>query len=493
LIGALVLAGCGGSGESSGDESSGGGLTIAIGSEPTTLDPQLRDDGGERAVNDNIYETLMARTAEGALIPWLATEAPTQVDEKTWQFVLKQDVKFHNGEPFNAASVVHSVERMIDPAFKSEQATSHFTTIEGAEAVDEYTVKISTKVPDPQLPGRFYIMKMVPVDASQEADFADNPVGTGPYRFVEWIKGDHARIEQNKDYWGDANNVETVDFRFISEPATRLSALLAGEIDLMTNLFPEDVDRAPKSAAVEGLESQLLILNTVEGPTKDVRVRQAMNFAIDREALAKNLFGGYANLSKCQVLGDNITGHNPDLEPWQYDPDKARELIAAAGAKGAKIEIVGTAGRWLKDRETTEAVATYLQEVGFDAQPKIFEFTEYINRLFGEVRPDAVYLTSGNELFDADRPMAGYYELGGTATSNDDKELTEWIRAARTETDPDARNELYARITKKTCDESYFIYILTIQDIYGMSEKLEWQPRVDAKLLVTEMSIGADG
>ena len=412
-------------GGDSGDSGDGGSaeLTIALGSEPTTLDPQLREDGGERAVSDNVYETLMARTPEGDLVPGLAAEMPTQVDDVTWEFKLREGITFHNGEPFDADSVVHSLERITDEDFASEQA-SFVSTFASAEAIDESTVHITTTGPDPLLPTRMYWTKMVPTEASEADGFADEPVGTGPYRFVEWVKGDHVTLERNPDYWGDnASNVESVTYRFISEPSTRLSALLADEIDLMTNLLPEDVERAPKSASVQGVENPILILNATGGVTEDVRVRQAMNYAVDKQALANDLFEGYAVEAACQILSPQFTGYNDSLEPYPYDPERAQELIAEAGAEGATVEIIGTSGRWLKDRETVETVAAYLQEVGLQAQPQIFEFDEYLNRLFGEVRPDSVYVTSSNELFDADRQLSAYYQLDGVGDSNEDTEL----------------------------------------------------------------------
>jgi peptide/nickel transport system substrate-binding protein len=130
-----------------------GEIVIAIGSEPSTLDPQARDDGGERAVNDNIYETLMARTPDGALVPGLAAAEPTKVDDTTWEFKLREGISFTNGEPFNADAVVASVERILDPDLKSEQL-AYFGGITGAEKVDDLTVRIKTAGPDPILPSR---------------------------------------------------------------------------------------------------------------------------------------------------------------------------------------------------------------------------------------------------------------------------------------------------------------------------------------------------
>ncbi len=464
-------------------------ITIALGSEPTTLDPQLTDDGGERAINDNIYETLVARTGDGELVPGLATELPTQVDDTTWEVSLPEGVTFHNGEPFDADSVVASITRIIDPEFNSEQL-SFFSTITGAEAVDATTVHVFTDGADPVLPARLYWMKMVPTEASAEEGFASAPVGTGPYRMVEWVQGEKITLEANPDYWGDAPEIDQVTYRFMPESATRLAALSAGEVDLITNLLPENIDQAPRSASISGLEHPMMILHTNDGPTSDVRVRRAINLAIDKEGIVEELFQGHGVVDDCQLLSPSWTGYNPDLEPYPYDPDQARELIVEAGAEGATIQLVGTSGRWLKDRETVEIIGAQLSEVGLVPDIQIYEFNEYLNRLFDrETRPDAIYVGSSNELLDADRTLSGEYHQDGIEASNTDAQLADLIDAARTEPDVDARQELYEEATQLACDEAYFLFLFNTEDIYGMSDRLVWEPRVDAKLLVQDMDL----
>lgn len=501
VVGALVATACGGGDDGDGDGGGGGGdavqgaeITIALGSEPTTLDPHIRDDGGERAINDNIYETLMSRTPEGDLVPGLAASEPSQVDETTWEFTLREGITFTNGEPFDADAVVASVQRIVDLGDESEQS-GFFSTITGAEAVDDLTVRITTDGPDPLLPTRMYWMKMGSPGGLQEADLADDPVGTGPYMFVEWVKGDHITLEANPDYWDGEPSISRVTYNFVGESGTRVSGLLGDQFDLITNLLPEDtetVEAAGKQFAhVQGLEHPVLILNVDDGPTADPAVRQALNLAVDKDALATSLYGGFAVVDDCQILSPSWTGYNASLEPYAYDPDQASSLLADAGAEGVEIELIGTAGRWLKDRELIEAVAGYWDAVGVRTNVRIFEFDEYLNRLFGEVRPDAVFVVSSNELQDADRNLSTYYDPDGVGASNNDGELNGWLDAARNETDVAARQELYDQATARACDDAYFTFLLNIEDIYGMSGNLVWSPRVDAKLLVKEMSVSA--
>lgn len=466
----------------------GQGVTIALGSEPTTLDPQIREDGGERAVNDNIHETLMARTPQGDLVPGLAAETPTLLDPTTWQVKLRTGIRFHNGEPFNADAVVFSIKRIIDPQFNSEQI-SFFETIADAVKVDDLTVRIMTKGPDPILLSRLYWMKMVPAGYARDEKFATAPVGTGPYRFVEWKRGQHIRLAANTEYWEDKPAMVEVTYRFVGEPGTRLAGLMAGEFDVITNLLPEFTDQVPQAIHVLGLEHPIIILNADGGPTKDVRVRQALNHAVDKEALAEGLFEGYAKVARGQLLSPSFFGFNKDVGPYSYDPQKARALLKEAGAVGATVELIGTSGRWLKDRELIEAVAAYWQAVGIKPRVRIFEFTEYLNRLFDrKTRGDAIFVVSSNELLDADKSFSAYYRAGGIGSSNTDKELAGLIDGARTETDMAKRAAMYHQAVKRAFDNAYFTWLLNIEDIYGVSDKINWPARVDAKILVKEMT-----
>ena len=464
-------------------------ITIALGSEPTTLDPQLREDGGERAVNDNIYETLMIRTPDGKLTTGLAASQPGLIDPRTWQVKLRPGIKFHNGEPFNADAVVYSIKRIIDPKFNSEQI-SFFETIKDAEKVDDLTVRVTTNGPDPILLSRLYWMKMVPPLFSKDPKFAEAPVGTGPYKFVRWNRGQDILLTANKDYWGPAPSINEVKYRFVEEPGTRLAGLKAGEFDVITNLLPEFTQEVPQAIHILGLEHPIIILNADGGPTKDVRVRKALNYAVDKDALAEGLFDGFAQIAQGQLLSPSFFGFNKNVHAYPYDPEKAKTLLKEAGAQGATVELIGTAGRWLKDRELVEAVAAFWDSVGLKTKVRIFEFNEYLNRLFDrKTRADAIFVVSSNELLDADKSFSAYYRAGGIGSSNSDQELAALIDKARIETDSARRQDLYHQAVKRAYDQAYFVWLLNIEDIYGVSARLDWQGRVDAKILVSEMKL----
>lgn len=466
-------------------------ITIVIGSEPTTLDPHAADDGGEKAVNDNIFDTLMVRDTEGNLGLGIASAWPTQIDANTWEFTIEPGITFHNGEPLNAEAVAFSVERMIDPELNSEQL-SYFSTLSGAQAIDDLTVHITTSGPDPILPARMYYFMIVPPEASQSEDFAQAPIGSGPYRFVSWDRGNQIVLEADPDYRGGALDVTGVTYRFIEEPGTRLSTLLAGEVDLVTNLLPEFMGQVPQAASMRSLEHPMVLLNHDGGITADTRVRQALNYAIDKEALASALFEGQAQVEAGQLLGPTYFGYNEDISAYPYDPDRARELLAEAGAADGQITLVSTSGRWLKDRELTEVIGGYWSAIGLDVDVQIYEFDEYLQRLFRSEdgqRSDAIFIVSGNELLDADRSFSAYLAPSGFGASNSIPQMEDWITAARTEIDLDRRQAIYEDVVEYAHEEALLTFLLNINNIWGMSERLSWEPRVDGKMFVSTMSV----
>ena len=311
----------------------GARIVVGLGNEPGSLDPQAVDQFAMFTINGNVFDKLVTRDSGGQLIPGVATDLGTPIDDTTWQYTVQEGITFHNGEPLNADAVVHSVLRIIDPDFPTP-LKDNLGTLVGAEKVDEYTVNILTSGPDPLIPTRMTLLYLVPPEASQSADFGENPVGSGPYRFVSWELGVAVELEADPDYRGGAPAVSEARFTFIEEYGTRLAGVLNDEIDLMVDLLPEDGSRVDQSwTTPTGLKQFIVSLNARAGsPIEDVRIRQALNYAVDKEAIADGLFSGIAEVLDGQMLNSNWFGYNADLDPYPYDPDRARALLAEAGA-----------------------------------------------------------------------------------------------------------------------------------------------------------------
>ena len=464
-------------------------VVIALQGEPSTLDPQFADDGNMRAVTENVFEALLEVDGQTLKPKPCLAESMKTVNATTWEFKLRKGVKFHNGEPLTADDVVFSVMRQIDPKFKS-QIAGNFRTITSAKKVDDSTVQIITNGPDPALPIRLtglMIVNKKHVETSGDT-VGTKPVGTGPYKFTNWTKGVSISVEAFPDYWGNKPSIKKGLFRFIEEGSTRLSALKAGEIDLAVNMLPEYVKDVPKVEAVEGLEFPFIRLHQFKGVVKNKLIRQAMNYAIDKEALAKSLYGGYATIAQGQLFKPGYVGFNANLKPYPYDPNKAKELLKQAGYKGEKIQLVAERGRWLKDGELAEAVSMMLRDVGLNVELKYYDWQGWLKVLFDRnLAPDMIQIFHSNDLFDADRTFSSLVHTKGPMSSYLSEELDKKIDAARTEMDPAKRQKTYEEIGQAIYDDPAFIFLLNIKDIYGLSKNLDWKPRQDGKKLLSEM------
>jgi peptide/nickel transport system substrate-binding protein len=495
----LVLVGCGSDSDSGGsaqDGSSDGSpagaskVVVATATDPTTLDPLLADDGAERLVNDSIYDMLLTRDAEGNFVPSLATEMPEQIDSTTWRFKLREGVKFSNDEPFDADSVVASVNRVLDPEFASGQS-GFYTGMKTAEKVDATTVDVITSTEDPLLPNRMAFMKMVPPKASQEADFAENPVGTGPYLFEDRTVGETIKLKANPNYWGDAPSIQEVEVRTLEDESARLAALKSGEVDLVLNLSPDFADQVPKFVNVPGAENMnVLLLNKEPGVTDDPRVRQALNYAIDKEAIAKSLYGGYARPLKCSTVPPQAFGHNPNLEAYPFDPDKAKALIDEAGATGKTVSFVSTPDRWVKGREVSQAITAYIEAVGLKPELELKNWDNYLEDILAKRnRPELLFHSSTNDLLDADRQISTYYQSTSDLASYKNEQVDKLADEARSEPDEDKRLADYNELEKIACDDASHIFLVNLDDMYGLSDRLDWQPRVDQRVFYKDMQL----
>jgi peptide/nickel transport system substrate-binding protein len=494
LLGCAALtAGCGAGNATSGGEA--GALSIALADEPSTLDPQAQLDGNERAVTDNIYETLLRRDPDtNELTPHLAVELPAQVDPTTWEFVLREGVTFTDGEAFDATTAAFSINRVIDPEFNSAQG-DFYEGITGAEAVDATTLRVMTAEPDPLLPARMYGLKMMAPDAAAESDVTSQPVGTGPYKLTKYTRGQEIDLVRNDDYWGDKPSIEKVSIRFLPEAGSRASALKTGEVDLATVIPAEQTGGLPQVLSREGLEFPVFRLKTTSGPLADPRIGQALNYAVDKEALAENLYGGYAKVAQCQPLSKAQFGFNPDLEAYPYDPDKAKALLKEAGYDGETVTFLGPTGRWLKDSELNEAVVGYLEEAGLKIDSQIMPFSAYLdtftiaNPKENPKSPDIGMVSASNELYDASK-ISTYYATDGALSTYSNPEVDAALQAASKSADEATRLQAFREATRVGCeDDPALIFTVNLEDIYGASKRLDWEPRFDGSLYIPEMQL----
>jgi peptide/nickel transport system substrate-binding protein len=466
-------------------------LVIAIQGDPDSLDPHLSQDSNQAVVNDNVYEALVTRGADGKIAPLLATDWEA-VSDTEWEFTIRPGVTFHNGEAFDAHVAAYSINRIIDPALNS-RIVSLFPTITSARATDADTLVVETELPDAVLLARLVYLMMVPQEASKEPSFAEHPIGTGPYVFTSYTIGQGMTLAANEDYWGTVPEITSVELRMIPDPDTRLSALRAGEVDLVENVGPEQIPLVPQ--AISELSNEHIAVRLKNrGTLADPRLRQAMNYAIDKQALLDNLFAGQGEVLDAQIENPNIFGYNPDLEPYPFDPQKARELSEQAGGTGLEIELLGDgSNQWVKDREVLQAVAQQLEEVlGWTVKTNIVDWTAFVRLLSQpdkESMPEGALVYSGNEFLDADQNLTSYLTCEARLSSYCNPEVERMVEAARAELDEGKRQEMYDEILRTVAhDDPAFVYLIRSPNIFGLSERLSWQPRADGRVRVFDMS-----
>lgn len=397
-------------------------IILMTGTEVETLDPHLTGTRNTQIATEAIHSGLVKRAEDNSIAADLATEWEVSEDQLTWTFSLRSDAMFSDGTPVTAEDVKFSFERILDPEVNSRYA-AQLAPIERVDAVDDHTVAIVTATPFAASLGQLADPgpRIVKPDAAQGAveDYGRNPVGSGPYMLSEWNPGQSVELLPNPHFYGEAPNNGGVSLRFASEGGARSAALESGQVDVVTNLPPESIDRVTSASDLEVLveDSSFLIFFVLDHgaePFSDVRVRRAANMAVDREAIIETILGGLGSVANSPV-GVGVF-NRAEFEPFPYDPDAARELLAEAGyPDGCPVKMWAPQGRYLKDRQVGEAVQSYLEEAGFIPELQIIEWGTYVTEididppqanmwLIGASIPDAYWNFVNNYSSTADYP-----------------------------------------------------------------------------------------
>ncbi len=491
---ALLMAGtaCSTGGEETGGSGSGGGgdNTLVIGSaiEPGSLHILRDGDDGNELINWSITQPLVERTSDG-FEPVLAVELPVQdeTDPKRWHVKLREGVTFTNGEAFNADSVKENVDLVADPDFASTiNGVEVFAT---AEVIDEYSVDLITKEPDPYLLYRLSTLRFIPPKASADADaYAEKPIGTGPYEFVKWDKGQRIVLKKNEDYWGgDDAQLDEVEFRFIPEAGARLAALDAGEIDMATSITPEDATRVPQVIESDGYaKTSLIRINLDMPPYDDPSFRLALAHAINLDSINENLMNGQFVPAQCQVVPPGEFGSDDSLETYAYDPDEAKRLLSEVDLPADfSVKMVSTTGIQLKDREIGQAIAADWEAIGLDVDVDFLASDPWLDDvLAGGPKTSAkgpgplTYIDFDHHsnyaqrytsrVLDRTNPLAtigsAYPEIDST------------LKTALTSEDEAEAEGAFQELNQLSCDDALVLPLLYMPDQWGAATAVEYTP-----------------
>jgi peptide/nickel transport system substrate-binding protein len=486
-LAAPLLGACAGQaspkpGPASGSATSGAATkTLIWGSsaDVSRMNPQLSTNFVDIGVYNAVFDQLTRRDAEMKIIPGLATEWKL-LDDTTWQFKLRPGVRFHNGDPFTGADVKFSIERSFDPAARTVVAAL-FRLVDHVDVLDDLTVNFVMKSPDPLLPARHasYGAPIMPARYFQEVGpegFEKQPIGSGPFKFVEWVRGDHLRLDASVDYWGGRPNADAIVVRPKPEAAARIAALLAGDVNYIDELPPDQLNRvkdnaSTKVASIPYAGFHVVYVNPNVPPLDNKLTRQALSMAIDREALVKSLLNGQGFVVNGSIVKGDFA-HNPDRPPLPYDPQKARQLLQAAGYNGS--EIVCTVIQ--HDVPVAEAVVAMWQAVGVNLRIEVVE-TSVRAAMQREKSFKGVWIGyPGSTIGD---PSAAMWRQLGPEGSNrylDDPEFDRLGRLADSTLDANTRLQAYRRMDELTLDTVPWIPLLTPFKLYGMHRSIQWTP-----------------
>jgi len=365
----------------------GSSIVVAVDAPPRTMHPNGSDADCNLSVMANFFDGLLQRKGpEGKLVPALAVryEHP---DLLTWKFYLRKGVKFHNGNPFTAEDVKFSFERLCNPEVSEFINTGK--SIASIDIIDDYTVVIKTKEPIQWFANNLHQIYMTDKESTEARDPGEvgvKPIGTGAYKFVEWVKGSYLKMVANEDYWEGAPPIKNVDLRPITESSTRFAALVSAQVDLVSGVpveLYEKVLQNPKLEVITRAARRAIFLalgNKPGSPTADIRVRKAMYMAINEDEIIEKIMRGHA-APAAQIVDPATIGYNPTLKRLAYNPEMAKKLLKEAGyEKGFEITLSGPNDRYVQDEKIAEAVVKYLAKVGIkanlDVKPKSIFFPE---------------------------------------------------------------------------------------------------------------------
>ena len=356
--------------------------------------------------SEPVFDFVVDLDKDMKLAPGLATEWKLSEDSLTYEFKLRKGVKFHNGDEFTCGDVQFSLTTIMDPGVVSRRA-HYFKPVESSECVDDYTFRLKLTAPMPSfLLNNMIKIPVVPADTYNQMgaeQFGITPVGTGPYRLVEWVQGSKAVLEANEDYWGGAPSIKHLTVLVVTDPSTRLAMLYSGDVDWA---FAVPGTEANIMKQVPGLEVQdvrttsmiFIGMNSLKGPFTDIRLRQAVNYAVDWDTIIQTILVGYGYRNPSSV-GESIYGYDPTLAPYPYDPEKAKALLAEAGyPNGLEVQFDGPVGRYVKDKEVAEAVAGYLNEVGVTTKMNLNEWGTFWEGFLSKKIPGLYLVGCGGAL-----------------------------------------------------------------------------------------------
>ena len=496
----LVLAACstgesvdvggGGDGGAGGD---GGTVIAAISTEPDQLDPNSTTSYGSFQVLENVYDTLVQPDENLEMQPALAESWETSEDQLTWTFHIRDGVTWHDGSDFTAEDVVYSYNRIID----EELAPSwRFSNVEEVSAPDESTVEIRVSSPSPNLLaniGGYKGVAIVQRENVESGEITNNPIGTGPFAFEDYATGASISLSANGEYWDGAPAVDGVEFRFIGEPTTAIASLQSGDIHWTDNIPPQQADSLGTGDVEVGQVGSndywYLVLNGSREPWSSAEARQAVSWAIDRDAITEATMFGKATVNQTAIPESSSFYY--DYAPYSHDPARAQELLTQAGVDPAATSIdLMVTSEYPETVAAAQVIASQLGEIGISVTPRTVDFGTWLDEQ-GQGNYDMLML---GWLGNID-PDDFYYSQHHTDGANNHQhysnpEVDRLLDEGRVETEDGPRKEIYDQVAQHIVDDASYIYLYNPDVIQAWSTDLEgYEARSDRAIRFKDIEL----
>jgi len=459
-------------------------MIIAQGTDVLSMDTNHVTDAPSFTVLDHMVETLLELTPSGEIGPQLAEKWEVSADATEYTLKLRKGVKFHDGSPFNAEAVKVNLDRRMDPkaATKFGLLVAPIATV---TVVDEFTIKIKTKFPyAPMLANLTHQANAIQGPASIKASWekpVTKTVGTGPFMYKEWVPGNKMVMVRNDAYWGQKPLLEEVTFRAIPDDASRVVALETGEVHVAVRIPPFDIPRLKANPAITinntaSVRTIYMGFNNSMAPLTDKRVRQALNHAVNKDAIVKHILGGIGRVSDAP-LSPGIFGYAP-IKTYEYNPEKAKALLAEAGfPKGFEITLHPAVGRYYMDVSVATAVAADLLKVGVRADIRMMEWGTYLPFILRdrEVAEHRIFMLGwGCVTGDADYGLYALFhsgewpKKGNAAAFYKNEKVDNLLETARRTAKPEERRKMYKEAMTIINDDAPWIFLHSESQITGI-------------------------
>lgn len=453
----------------------GGSLRVAQGVEPPGLDPTTATSTAiPRVVYSNVLEGLVRIDRDGQIAPALAEKYTISRDGRLYTFYLRKGVKFHDGKPFDAEDVKFTFERLRDPKAGIAHP-EYYRDIEAVQAMDSHTVAIKMKNVNSMFLFNLARPDSIIVNKQAVDKLKTAPLGTGPFRFVEWVRGSHVTLAKFDGYYRKGlPYLDKVTFRFIGDPSAQIASLRAGDIDVIGyDVSPENarlLEKDPRYKVLDGITTNKVILSTNNSrkPFTDVRVRRAMAHAIDRMAIIKGAMAGYG-----APIGSHMEPSNPYhidlLSVYPYNPKKAKQLLKEAGYPNGFDAVIKLPDRYAYARRTGEIITDMLSQVGIRLKIEVIEWGQWIDRVFKNADYDLTVIGHG-EPFDINIYANPKYYF-----RYNNPKFQEILEKAWREPDVKVRKELYATLQRIITEDAVNGYLFLMPSLPTMKrEVMNW-------------------